>query len=131
MDNKNDDTGGSLERMDGRTTGQEPPVDRTKDAVRSGVGSRRVTALVWKSRVSRKRKAEVTDIARRIYPDATDKGEALEMTVDGDCKDIWIFMLCKSFRDIRAGSAEQGANNGTCEAQGGASSSIEKLSDCP
>lgn len=105
----------------------EPDKSRAPDAedvvVRSGVGGRRVTALVWKSRVSRKRKAVVTEMVRRTFPDATDKGEALEMTVEGGCKDIWIFMLCKDFRHIRAGGAERGESKG--ESKTGACSPTE------
>jgi hypothetical protein len=54
--------------------------------------------------VSRKRRAQVLEAVRRVYPDATDAGAALEMRVgDGDFRDAWLFMLGRDFSGIRAG----------------------------
>lgn len=58
------------------------------------------TILTWKKRVSRKRKALVTEIIRCHYPDAEDKGEAIEMTAVEPGKLVWLFMLSRDFVGI-------------------------------
>lgn len=65
-----------------------------------------MTTLLWKSRVSRKKKAETLEAVTQIFKDAKDTGEGIEVAVDKSnqkalSKAVWVFLLSQSFRGIR------------------------------
>lgn len=70
------------------------------------------TALLWRCRVSRKRKAAVLAIVRNVFPDATDNGTALEMTVEAGYKDIWaIIYLTQDVPALRFPNRDRAAGS--------------------
>ena len=111
--------------------GQEPCAERTSDAARSGVGGRRVSALIWENRVSKRRRAEVVKAIQRRFPATKDVGDALEITIeDGGFRDVWLFLTVKEFSGIRRGGAEPEANEIERESKSGARSATDpKLSE--
>ena len=102
--------------MDGRTTGQEPSAGRTSDAVRSGAGGLPpLWKCVWRCLTNREEweKCRILSAAAKLLID-----EDLHSELGGALYDMqlerWKLLV----------GSERRANNGTCEAQGGASSSI-------
>jgi hypothetical protein len=61
----------------------------------------RTVKLIWKPRISRKKRAVMLDWIRKHYDTARDRGEFVELkSPKDDTKFIWIFMLSKTFKDL-------------------------------
>jgi len=60
-----------------------------------------IVRLIWKSRVTRAKRAAIMAWIRKHYNRARDMGDCVEIYPPHDCtKFIWIFMLSKTFKDI-------------------------------
>jgi hypothetical protein len=61
----------------------------------------RVVRLIWKKRVSKKRRATVCKYISRHYR-VRDDGVAVVLRAPKDCtKFLWMFMMLKDFSDIK------------------------------
>ena len=62
----------------------------------------RTVKLFWKSRVTKKNKANFIRAAKEVYDEVKDTGEYVEMVVPNECtKFIWLFMLSRMFKDLQ------------------------------
>jgi len=62
----------------------------------------RTVKLIWRPRISRKKRAVMLTWIRQHYDSARDYGEFVELKApNDDTKFIWIFMLSKTFKDMR------------------------------
>lgn len=65
--------------------------------------NRYLTAMVWKKRTAKKRRAEVLAMIRRFWPETHDTPEALVIP-HAEARDahlFWLFLLLGDFTDIR------------------------------
>jgi hypothetical protein len=61
----------------------------------------KIVRLIWRPRISKKKRAVVLKWVREYYNTVRDRGEYLELKApDRDTKFIWIFMLSKTFSEI-------------------------------
>jgi hypothetical protein len=61
----------------------------------------RTVRLIWRPRISKKKRAVILKWIRQHYRKVTDYGDYVQLRAPNDCtKFIWIFMFSKTFSDL-------------------------------